>query len=320
MSAPGPGGRVPGRVTVLVNPASGGRTGEQIAAAAGRRVLRAGVEVDVVAGRNAEEARARARACVEAGADVLAVAGGDGMVHLALQEVAGTRTALAVLPAGTGNDFARVLGIPRKDPLAAAEALLGGVRRTIDLGRVTGPGGADGPGHWFGTVMTSGFDSLVLERANRMRWPRGQARYRLAILAELGVLRPRPFVLEMDGRREEVEATLIAVGNTTTYGGGMPICPHAVPDDGWLSVTVVPALSRAKLVRYFPLMQSGGHVERPDVRTFHTRGLTLETADMLATADGEPLTRLPVRVEAVPGAVDVIVPASGAGRDVGAGG
>ncbi|WP_340557798.1 diacylglycerol kinase [Streptomyces sp. GSL17-111] len=309
MSTGGPGVARPRRMTLLVNPASGGRAGEQVAASAARRLLAHGVEVDVVAGRDAAEARARAAESVAAGADVLAVAGGDGMVHLALQEIAGTGTALAVLPCGTGNDFARVLGIPRTDPTAAADVLLAGHRRRLDLGRCTERSGAAPVSRWFGTVVTSGFDSLVLERANRMTWPRGQARYRLAVLAELGVLRPRAFTLEVDGRCEELEATLIALGNTTTYGGGMPICPHAVPDDGLLSVTVVPALTRARLVRSFPMMQRGAHVERANVRTFHARSVTLDTPDMLATADGEPLGRLPVTVEAVPGAVDVIVPA-----------
>ncbi|MEE1927409.1 diacylglycerol kinase [Streptomyces sp. TRM 70351] len=319
----GAGGRpVPRRVTLLVNPAAGGRRGGGKAAAAARRLLAHGVEVDVVAGRDAAEARARARAAVSAGADVLAVAGGDGLVHLALQEVAGTGTALAVLPSGTGNDFARVLGIPRADPAAAADVITGGVARTLDLGRANaGDGG--GP-CWFGTVLTSGFDSLVTDRTNRMRWPRGRARYNLAVLAELGVLRPRPYLLELDGERSELSAVLIAVGNTTTYGGGMRICPHAATDDGRLAVTVVGPAGVARLVRAFPRLYRGTHVSDPLVATFHARRVRVHTEAMRAYADGELVGALPVTAEAVPSAVRVLVPETAAGRGpgpvVGAGG
>ncbi|MCX2967398.1 MULTISPECIES: diacylglycerol kinase [Streptomyces] len=315
MSAPG--GAAPRTVALLVNPAAGGRRGAEVAARAARRLLAAGARVDVVAGRDAGEAREGARACVAAGTDVLAVAGGDGMVHLALQEVAGTDTALAVLPTGTGNDFARVLGVPTRDPAAAADVVLGGVRRTLDLGRATSLA-AGGRGHWFGTVLTSGLDSLVTDRANRMRWPRGRARYNLATLLELAVLRPLPFTLEVDGGApEEFEAVLVAVGNTTTYGGGMRVCPHAAPDDGRLSVTVVGPAGRGRLVRAFPRLYRGTHATHPLVRTFHARSVLVHTPRMRAYADGEPLGALPVRAEAVPGAVRVLVPAPGA---VGGGG
>ncbi|MBW1601541.1 diacylglycerol kinase [Streptomyces sp. JJ66] len=299
----------PRRVALLVNPTAGGRRGADVASRAARHLLAAGVEVDVVAGRDLREAREKARACVRAGADVLAVAGGDGMVHLALQEVAGTDTALAVLPTGTGNDFARVLGIPGKDPQAAADVVLRGTRRALDLGRSTSLGDG-GRTHWFGTVLTSGFDSLVTDRTNRLAWPRGRLRYNLAILMELGLLRPLPFTVETDGgTREEFEAVLVAVGNTTTYGGGMRICPHAEPDDGRLSVTVVGPAGRGQLVRAFPRIYRGTHVTHPLVRTFHARSLTLHTPDMRAYADGEPLGLLPVRAEVVPDAVRVLVPA-----------
>ncbi|MDA0563325.1 YegS/Rv2252/BmrU family lipid kinase [Streptomonospora sp. S1-112] len=307
----GGGEAAPRTVTLLANPVAGGRRGAAWAAEAARRLLARGIDVDLVAGRDAAESRARARACVAAGSDVLAVAGGDGMVHLAVQELAGSATALAVLPTGTGNDFARALGIPAGDPAAAAAVVAGGRRRRIDVGVCTPSAAAGAPApeaRRFATVLTSGFDSFVNERANRMAWPRGRARYAAAVLAELGRLRPRPFTVIADGRAEEFEAVLVAVGNTGVYGGGMRVCPHALPDDGLLSVTVVGPATRAGLLRAFPRIYRGSHATHPLVRTFHARTLRVEAPDVPAFADGEPVGALPLAAEAAPAALEVVVP------------
>ncbi|MCF6524977.1 diacylglycerol kinase [Streptomyces sp. JJ36] len=303
--APGPGRRI----ALLVNPVAGRSRGTGLAEATARRLRDRGAEVRLLAAPDAGAAAARARECVAAGrTEVLAVVGGDGMVHLALQALAGTGTALGVIPAGTGNDFARALGIPRRDPVAAADLLLDGAVRTLDLGRVDGAPGPAGSGRWFGTVLTSGFDTLVSERANRMRWPRGRMRYNLAILAELGLLRPLPFTLDVDGVRHELEAALIAVGNTASYGGGMRICPGAAADDGLLGITVVPGVGRAELLRVFPRVYRGTHVEHPRVQTYEARRVRLHTPSMRAFADGERVGPLPLAAEAVPGALHVVTP------------
>lgn len=299
----------PRRVALLVNPVAGGKHGTSIAATAAGRLRARGVDVEIVTGRDAAEAAEQARRCVGSGTDVLAVVGGDGLVHLALQAAAGTDTALAVLPAGTGNDFARTLGIPRRDPAAAADLILDGGRRTVDLGRSSVPDDAGRPApQWFATVLTSGFDSLVVDRANRMRRPRGRMRYNIALLAELGLLRPRAFTLEADGERHELEAVLVAVGNGASYGGGMRICPQAALDDGKFSVTVVGAANRRTLLRVFPQVYRGTHVTHPLVRTFTARRIRLHTDDMRGYADGEPVGRLPLEAETVPGALRVVVP------------
>jgi len=112
----------------------------------------------------------------------------------------------------------------------------------------------------------------------------------------------------VDGERHELEATLIAVGSTTTYGGGMRICPHAVPDDGRFAVTVVPAVGRARLLRVFPRVYRRTHTDLPRVRTFTARRVRVRTPAMRAYADGEPVGALPLEAETVPGAVRVLVP------------
>ena len=128
---------------------------------------------------------------------------------------------------GTGNDFARALGLPVRDPAAAgrlvAEALKAvAASATLDLGRAGG--------RWFGTVLASGFDSRVNDRGNRMRWPAGRFKYDLAMLAELAAFRPVPYRITLDdGAVLEIEATLVAVGNGPSYGGGMRICAGRRP-------------------------------------------------------------------------------------------
>ena len=169
--------------------------------------------------------------------DALVVVGGDGIVSVALQALAQSDIPLGIIPAGTGNDHAREFGIPTKDPAAAADIIVDGRAETIDLGRITG---ADGTDRWFGTVMAAGFDSLVTDRTNRMRWPHGRMRYNVAMVAELSKLRLLPFRLTFDGGDElATDLTLAAFGNTRSYGGGMLICPDADHSDGLLDATMV---------------------------------------------------------------------------------
>ncbi|MGW8692860.1 diacylglycerol kinase family protein, partial [[Kitasatospora] papulosa] len=246
-----------------------------------------------------------AREAVAGGTGALITVGGDGMMSLALQAVAGTATPLGAVAVGTGNDFARALGLPIRDPAAAgrlaAEALKAGTVRSIDLGRVGE--------RWFGSVLASGFDSRVNDRGNRMRWIGGRFKYDLAILAELAAFRPVPYRLRLDdGPVTEVEATLIAVGNGTTYGGGMRICADAVMDDGLLDVTVVGDCSRTTLLKVFPKVYRGTHLGHPAVTVHRVSSISLEAAGVTAYADGEPLGPLPLDATCVPGAVRVLAP------------
>ncbi|MCX5396019.1 diacylglycerol kinase [Streptomyces sp. NBC_00102] len=290
-------------ITLFVNPTAGSGRGAHAAQPAASALREAGFSVRTVLGENADDALRRARDAVGGGTGALIAVGGDGMVSLALQAVAGTRTPLGVVAVGTGNDYARTLGLPVRDPAAAgrlaADALKRDGIRTLDLGRAGD--------RWFGTVLASGFDSRVNDRGNRMRLFPGRIKYDLAILAELASFRPVPYRIRLDGGAAlEIEATLVAVGNGTSYGGGMRICADAVMDDGLFDVTVVGDCSRTTLLKVFPKVYRGTHLGHPVVTVHRAASVELAAPATTAYADGEPLGALPVTAVCVPGAVRVL--------------
>ena len=286
-------------VTVLTNPAAGGGHAAAVAAAAIARLRERGIEVAPIEGTSPDDALGLARQAVAAGTDALVTVGGDGLISIAWQALAQSGTPLGIVPAGTGNDHARLFGVPVDDPVAAADVIARGTVQTIDLAR--------SGDRWFGTVLSSGFDSLVTDRANRLRWPRGPMRYNLAMLVELAQLRPIPYRIVLDDEEIELDAAMVTVGNGTSYGGGMLVTPNASVTDGLLDLTVVEAGSRLRLVRLFPTVYKGTHVNLPDVRTFRSRRVRLEATGITAYADGERVAPLPIDIEAVPGAGQVVV-------------
>jgi diacylglycerol kinase (ATP) len=288
---------------LLVSPAAGMGAAARVAGRVAATLRPSVDRLDTLVADSAAGSAALAARAVADGVDVLATLGGDGLAHVALQACAGTATALAVIPAGTGNDLARALAVPA-EPLAAAAtvaaALSTGRRRSLDLGRVAG-------GSWFATVLCAGFDALVSERANALRWPRGPHRYDVAILAELGRLRPRPLVVETDCDVLRLAATMVSVGNLPFYGGGIPICPNAVADDGLFDITVVGATSRRDLVAVLPKLRTGRHTDHPAVTTLRARSVHLAGNNgWVAYADGERQARLPLTVRCVPAALSVV--------------
>lgn len=299
---------------LLANPTAGRGRAAGLVEPVRAALHAAGLEVLLLVGRSAAESVALTRAAVADGVAAVVAVGGDGLVHWVVQALAATGVPLAVVPAGTGNDFATVVGAPRS--LAAlASAVAAGRSAEIDAGlaapdRLPDPGSADPAGiaeRWWTGVLCAGFDSAVNERANRMSWPRGPRRYDLAVFAELTALRPRPMVLTVDGVRQELEVTLVAVGNGPQYGGGMLICPGARLDDGLFDITVVGPLRRAELVRLKPRLRTGRHVDHPSVQVIRGREVRLESPGVIAYADGERLAPLPVSLSCVPAALRVIV-------------
>ncbi len=291
---------MPREIALLTNPTAGKGRAPRIADLVLVRLREAGFAVHPLAGRDGQEARALAGEAVAGGVEALVVCGGDGLVHLAVQALAGTATNLGIIPAGTGNDVARYLGIPRDDPRRAADVVVGSRVRVLDLART----GAT----YFTTVLAAGFDSKVNERANAMRWPRGQMRYNLATVAELRVFEPLPYTLELDGQVRRTEAMLVAVGNGPSFGGGLRITEGARLDDGMLDVVVIKPMSKAALVRAYPRLFTGTIDRLPQYEHHRVRQVTVAAPGVVAYADGERVGSLPLTVDTVPDALRVLAP------------
>ena len=309
----GESGRGAASIALVVNPAAAkGRSQTLLPQVAGR-LRDSGHTVEIALSRTPAEAAELVARAAASGVDVLAVMGGDGMAHLGVNAVAdhagahpdGPALALGLVPAGTGNDLARSLGLDPDDLGTATAALAGGATRSVDLLRVS----RASANRWVGTVLATGFDALVNARANRMHRPHGAMRYSIAALAELRTFKPLPYALVVDGVERDLEAMLVAVGNTSTYGGGLRICPAADPYDGWLDLTVIHPVGRAKLLQLLPQMRSGRFASDPCVEQLRARTVQVSLGAGIAYGDGEELGTTPVTATSVPGAIRVCLPA-----------
>ncbi len=303
------------RVGLAVNPLSGSGRGASAGALAHTVLAAAGLEVVDLGADSGPALRRRVDQAVAEGLDALAVVGGDGMVNLGVNVAVPHGLPLGIVAAGTGNDIARGLALPVGDPGAAAAvvaaALASGAERRVDAVRCTP--GADGQAHsWFAGVLGAGFDALVNERANRWSWPRGAARYDLAIARELPFFRPRRYRMDFDGERWETAAMLVAVANGPSYGGGMRVCPDARFDDGLLDVLVLEPVSRLAFVRLFPRVYAGEHVGHPKVTIRRARSVRVDAEGIVGYADGERLAALPLHCEVVPGVLRLLRATPGA--------
>ncbi|HEX6148383.1 YegS/Rv2252/BmrU family lipid kinase [Nocardioides sp.] len=285
-------------IALLTNPTSGKGRGAAARAAALPRLRAAGFTVRDLQGADADEALVLAHRAVADGVWALVVCGGDGMVNLGAQATAATDTHLGIIPAGSGNDVARYLHLPRRDPGAAADRVIASTPRRIDLAR--------SGDRYFVTVMAAGFDAVVNERANRMTWPRGQMRYNLATLAELRTFEPIPYSLDLDGTTTQFDAMLVAVGNGPSFGGGLRITEGALLDDGLLDVVVIRPMSKASLVRTYPKLFKGTHVTHPQYEHHRVRSVTVAAPGIVSYADGERFGALPLTVECAAGALSVL--------------
>ncbi len=294
------------QIRLVVNPAAGkGRALELLTHVTGT-LGDGGADLHVLVSRDFAEAQSMIRHAIQDGADVLAVMGGDGMTHLGVNTVAAAhlsghnRTTLGLIPAGTGNDFCRGIGLDPKNAMAAAVVIAAGHSRFIDLARVGET--------YVGTVLATGFDALVNRRAKQLTWPKGSTRYAVATMAELRVFSPLRYRLSLDGEVRELQAMLVAIGNTSSYGGGMRICPEADPYDSLLDVTIIHPVGRLKLLRLFPEIYSGRFVRDPCVEQLRAREVTVEGPGLVGFGDGEMIAATPLTVCCAPRALPVFTP------------
>ena len=224
-------------------------------------------------------------------ADKLISVGGDGLFHLLLQLAIEFKVPLAVVPGGTGNDFYRTLGWFGRDLSDYLSHLISNEPTLVDVGVVDG--------EYFGAVLSSGFDSVVNERANTLKWPKGPAKYNAAIALELPLFKPIDFKIFADEKVLEVEAMLIAIGNGRSYGGGMQVCPDADLHDGLFDIMILHPVSKFEFIKVFPTVYKGTHIKHPQVEVIRARRVRIESS-AIAYADGERIGQLPVQVESLP--------------------
>lgn len=279
---------------IAINPHSGRGKGSVI----GQKVIQffadRNLSYHVVSGNSAESLRRDLESFIDARsiAGVISV-GGDGLAHLVLQSVVPRGIPFAVMPAGTGNDIVRTLGWSLNDVDSYLNRVVHEDPKRIDLGNVDS--------EWFAAILSTGFDSVVNERANRLSWPKGPQRYNVAIAMELPRFTPLTYEIELDGDSFTTEAMLIAIGNGRSYGGGMYVCPQAQLDDGLFDVMILEPVSKIEFLRVFPKVYSGAHISHPRVKVLRSSKVKL-SAKAIAYADGERIGSAPISAECVQGA------------------
>ena len=228
---------------------------------------------------------------------VIAV-GGDGLMHIILQVVVPFQIPFTIIPAGTGNDFVRTLGWDLEKIDSQLNRVVTTNPSPINLGLVDG--------EWFGAVLSTGFDSVVNERANTMQWPKGPMKYNAAIALELPRFSPRHYEIILDDRTISTEAMLIAVANGRSYGGGMLVCPNANISDDLFDVMVLRPVTKLEFIKVFPRVFAGTHVSHPAVEIVRSRSVRIESK-AVAYADGERIGQLPIVAECIHDAVQTWV-------------
>jgi diacylglycerol kinase (ATP) len=295
------------KLAVVANPTSGRGKGAVLLPKVESQLRSLGVEHIIHVSRSAEDPERMARAAAQDGADIVVALGGDGHIGACLNGVmaSGSSAALAVIPAGTGNDFARLVGINPKNPLAAVPFLGSPAVKRIDVARLTVPQGE----RYYANIAGAGFDSEANAYANRMRFLKGKVRYAVAAFMLLPRFKLARFGITVDGKQHDLPGMLVAVGNGRSYGGGMRVCPDAVVDDGLLDITIIGDVSKMDFIRTFPKVFTGKHMAHPKVRRLQGKEISITAERTLQVfADGEHAGTLPATFVIVPKALGVVVP------------
>jgi YegS/Rv2252/BmrU family lipid kinase len=287
------------RFALLVNPASAGGRALRALPDVHATLDRLGVEHRTVTTRSIEHVGEEAALAAGRG-EVVAAVGGDGLLRPIAGALKGRESPLALIPAGRGNDLARVLGIPR-DPGEATRIAVEGAERLLDVASVDGT-------PYMG-IASLGFDSDANRIANRTRLVNGAAVYVYAALRALAAWKPAGFSVTVDGERHDAVGFSVAVANSRAYGGGMLLLPHAELDDGELDVLIALRCSKLTFLRSLPKVFRGTHLDSPYARTM--RGEVVEVSSdrpFVIYADGDPIGATPATMRVERRRLRVIVP------------
>jgi diacylglycerol kinase (ATP) len=292
-----------GKVALIVNPTSGGGRGARVLELALPHFEARGITPEVHVTASGSEPPGVARLAADDGAALVVAVGGDGHVAAVGQGLAGTGGVMAVLPAGSANDYARTIRMPINDVRSAVDALIDGESQRVDAIRVA----VDGDQRIFMNVVGTGFDAEVAEAAERITIMRGSGRYVLAIMRVLPRFKAAALDLTVDGRRTSLRAMMIAIAKGPAYGGGMRVAPGASLTSGELEICVVGEIGKVGFLRAFPRVFRGTHVTHPRVTMMRGREISIDADRPLhLMGDGERLGRLPATISVLPKAVSLV--------------
>ena len=299
-------------IHLIINPHAGrGRARKLLPSVmAGLRSGLGDIDLQVQQTSSPTDARARVKATArrlladvdEANPPALIMMGGDGMVSLGLNAVVNTPVRLGVIPAGTGNDFSRGMGLPLT-PEGAVAGIVANLEHHVDLMRMDGQLNGGASTVWAGSVLSTGYDALVNLRTNRRTVNFGSLSYGVDALIELARFEPLNYRLIIDGVPRQELAMFINVGNAGFIGGGMHILPDANIEDGLLDVTIVHPVGRAALLRLLPRTYNGTFAKDPCVETLRAKSVTVDGDRMYGMADGEEVGSVPITCTAVSNAL-----------------
>ena len=277
---------------LLINPKSGSGRGNKVGKLVKQELKALGIQYLDVSADSVQKSQENLRSKLKGSEkfEGLFLIGGDGTVNLAVQELVGSGLGIALIPAGTGNDFARTLNLKLKNPEQLIKYYISNKPSLIDVGKVGEK--------YFVDVLSTGFDSMVNERANAMKRIKGRAKYNISILLVLSTFKPKSYRFSIDGFSFESKAMLIAVSNGICYGGGMKVTPDAKIDDGLFDILILSPVSKFEFLKVFPKVFSGKHTTHPAVKILRGRSVEIDS-DAVAYADGERVGPLPVKARVI---------------------
>jgi len=302
------------RIAIILNPAAGRGQGARrraelerlLAHEAGTLAQASPVRWEIIETTAPGSGSDLAAAAVNAGAQLVAACGGDGTYGEVVNGIVGTGARLGIVPLGTGNDFARCLGLGT-DLERSVHTLFHGTPRPVDLGHTQG--------RWFINVAGCGFDAVVAQRVNKQRskagWRhiRGTAAYVVALVQSLIAFRPAALRLTLDGQTRELRAMLCTVANAPSYGGGMLVAPDAAIDDGFFDLCLIGDTGRLEFLRAFPRVFKGTHVTHPKVTMLRAKHIKIESDPPLPIlVDGDVMGTTPAEFSLTPHAIEVMAP------------
>jgi len=279
---------------LVINPVSGQGKGASVGSYVAGYLNKKSVPFTIVTGNSALALSNHLDIFLKANPQCVGViaVGGDGLLHIVLQKVIPAQVPITLIPAGTGNDFVRSLGWDLSDVDVQLDFVLSHPPQKMDAGLVDG--------EWFGSVLSTGFDAVVNERANKLKWPKGPMKYNVSIVLELPRFKPKMYDIHLDDRTISTQAMLIAVGNGRSYGGGMLVCPEADMCDGFFDVMILHPVSKIEFIKVFPSVFIGAHVNHPAVEIVRSKKVRIDSK-AVAYSDGERIGQLPVNAECIPG-------------------